>query len=393
MRLAVVILLVLASVRLTAQESGYSDTAHYVSYMLGDWDEVIALGKQARKQGVDHYYLRARNGYAYFMKGKYMDAAAEFRKAVAFNPYSDFAQTYAVWSQQESGLRSEALLTRAGMTVALRDSLKIAAPRFFDGLSLMGGYRFSTAGLFSGNGYQQKRIISGAPVAMLLLSHRFGARLMLDHGISYTNTTRLAGSVWQLGYVAQLGVQVAQGWSVKPAFSFNHWNTSDSISNEYGGALSVQFKARKVSFSGYGGMVQAFDEENYFGGLTFGWYPLSNLNLYSFTSFQYSYFTVRNGNPVVRQTIGGKVAKGLWLTGTYTWNRAVFHMMAHQATFADNALEPMQHSAALQALYSPKGAWGVHLTYTFEQRKTLLPNQEDYFFSYHGIIAGVQLKF
>lgn len=392
MRLAVVLLLVLASVRLTAQESGYSDTAHYAAYMLGDWNEVIALGKQARKQGVDHYYLRVRNGYAYYMQGKYMDAAEEFQKAVAFNPYSDFAQTYAIWSQQEAGLRSEALLTRANMPVALRDSLKIAAPRFFDGLSLTGGYRISSAGNYMGSD-GAKRIISGAPVAMLSLSHRFGRHVQLDHGISYTNTTRLIGSVWQVGYVAQVGVQVAQGWSVKPAFSFNHWNTTDSISNEYGGALSVQYKTRRVSFSGYGGMVQAFDEENYFGGVTLGWYPLSNLNLYSFTSFQYSYFTVRNGNPVLRQTIGGRIAKGTWLTGTYTWNRAVFHMMAHQATFADNALEPMQHSAALQALYSPKGTWGISLTYTFEQRKTLLPNNKDYIFYYHGIIAGVQLKF
>ena len=393
MRLAVVLLLVLASVRLTAQQSGYSDTAHYVSYMLGDWDEVIALGKQARKQGVDHYYLRVRNGYAYYMQGKYMDAAEEFQKAVAFNPYSDFAQTYAIWSQQEVGLRSETLLTRAKMTDALRDSLKIPAPKFFDGLNLTGGYRISNAGTYTGLGYTNARIISGAPMAALSLSHRLGNRISLDHGLSYVSAKRFYGSVWQLGYLAQVGIQLSQKWSIKPAFNYNYWNSGDSISSDLGGALSIQYKARRFSISGYGGMAQVFDEQNYFGGATFGWYPLSNLNLYSFTSFQYSYFTVRNGNPVLRQSIGGRVAKGLWLTGTYTWNRAVFHMMAHQATFADNAPEPLLHSAALQALYSPKGTWGISLTYTFEQRKILLPDGKDYYFFYNGLFAGVQLKF
>jgi hypothetical protein len=413
MRLAVVLLLVLASVRLTAQESGYSDTAHYVSYMLGDWDEVIALGKQARKQGVDHYYLRARNGYAYYMKGRYMDAAAEFRKAVAFNPYSDFAQTYAIWSQQESGLRSEALLTRAGMTVALRDSLKIAAPRFFDGLSIVGGYRFSTG----------DTLIGSAPVVALSMSHRLGSRVLFEHGASYMNVSRFYGDAWQVAYLAQLGVQLGPLWNVKGAFTANHWNAKrpsttgtfiDTSFTEFGAAISAQFRSRKIALNGYGGYLQgggvASDSlaaagantdvlEQVFAGLTLGWYPMSNLNLYTFSSVHYAHFLTRDAEVSLRQSVGGRIAKGTWLTATYTWNRPMFNMMAHQATFADNALEPLDHSASLQALYSPKGNWGISLTYSFESRRIRLPDTaigavpKDQTFNYHGIIAGVQLKF
>ncbi|MCF8257005.1 MAG: hypothetical protein K9J06_05605 [Flavobacteriales bacterium] len=411
------ILLVMMATQTKAQDAVYSDTAHYDYYMLGEWDEVIAHGKLARKQGVDHYYLRARNGYAYYMKGRYMAAAAEFQKAVAFNPYSDHAQTYLLWSQQAAGMRSESFLTMRKMPISLRNHLGVQGPKFFDGIAVSGGYRISTG----------DTLIGSTPVVALSLSHWLGSRLMLEHGVSYMNVERFYGDAWQVAYLAQLGLQLAPRWNVKGAFTANHWGTkqvltdgttTDSTYTEYGGALSLQWRTRRISLSGYGGYLQgggaANDSlvnttgaqgevlEQFFGGMTFGWYPLANLDLYSFTSVHYAHFLTRTAEISARQTIGGRIAKGTWLTATYTWNRPMFNMMGHQATFADNALEPLDHSASLQALYSPKGRWGISLTYSFEARRIRLPNEVDSpigatpqnaSFNYHGLFAGFQLKF
>lgn len=414
MRAAIALLLVMMAGQTKAQEAVYNDTVHYGYYMLGEWDEVIAHGKLARQQGVDHYYLRARNGYAYYMKGHYMAAAAEFQKALKFNPYSDHAQTYLLWSQQAAGMRSESFLTMRKMPASLREYLGAKGPRFFDGIAVSGGYRISTG----------DTLIGSAPVVALSMSHQFGSRLLFEHGVSYMNVARFYSDAWQVAYLGQMGTQLGPHWNVKGTFTANHWNTkrtatdgtiSDSTFTEFGGALSVQWRARRISVSGYGGYLQgggaANDSlvnttgatgevlEQFFGGLTFGWYPLANLDLFSFSSVHYAHFLTRTAEVSMRQTIGGRIAKGTWLTATYTYNRPMFNMMGHQATFADNALEPLDHSASLQALFSPKGTWGVSLTYGFEARRIRLLTETfgavptDKTFNYHGIFAGFQLKF
>jgi len=409
MRAAIaLLLLVMVAAQSKAQETDYSDTVHYGYYMLGEWDEVIAHGKLAREQGVDHYYLRARNGYAYYMKGRYMAAAAEFQKAVAFNPYSDHAQTYLLWSQQAAGMRSESFLTMRKMPASLLEHLGVQGPKFFDGFAVSGGYRYSTG----------DTTIGGTPVVAVSMSNWLNITrkwdVYFEHGVSYLHTQRFYGDAWQVAYLGQVALQLAPQWNVKGAFTANHWNTkrvgeaSDSSSAEFGGALSLQFRTRRVAVNIYGGVLESSTgytvrETNKnlatwgFGGLTFGWYPLANLNLYSFTSVHYSQFPLYEVLLAVRQTIGGRIAKGTWLTATYTWGRPMFNMMGHQATFADNALEPLDHSASLQALYSPKGKWGVSLTYTFEARRILLPSTEplpiDLHYNYHGLFAVFQLKF
>jgi hypothetical protein len=411
MRLAVILLFMVCASTATAQKGGYSDSAHYLHYMLGDWDKVIALGNDAKRQGISHYYVHTRSGYALYMKGRYMDAADEFRKAVRINAYPDFAQTWLLWSQLAAGMRSEAFVSRSKMPVSLRESIGAKNPKLFDGLSVTGGYRISTG----------DTLIGSTPVAALMLSHRFGSRLHLEHGVSYLSVPRFYGDAWQVSYLAQLGIQLHPKWSLRPAFTANHWNAersapdgsvTDSSFTEYGAALSLQWRTRRIALNAYGGYLQGGGADNdslaqfglanvleqYFGGLTFSWYPLANLDLYTLSSVHYSHFLTRDAEWSAQQTIGGRIAKGTWLTGTYTWGRPMFHMMSHRATFSDNALEPLDHSGSAKLLLSPKGTWGVSLTYSIESRRIRVPSSEtpvtfsDIAFLYHGIFAGFQLN-
>lgn len=403
MRLAVTVIFSLW-VGLACAQGGYSDSSHYVHYVLGDWDEVIALGKEAKRQGISNHYLHSRNGYALYMEGRYMAAAEEFRRAVRINPYPDFAQTWLLWSQQAAGMCSEAFLTRAKMSGAQRESIGAKGPKLLDGLSVTCGYRISTG----------DTLIGGTPVAALMLSHRFGSRLHLEHGASYLSVPRFYGDAWQVSYLAQLGIQLSPRWNIKPAFTANHWNTrnrttdTDSASTEFGAALSLQFRMKNVALNIYGGYLESSTGYTVgetgrnlatwgLGGITLGWYPLGNLNLYTFTSAHYSQFSYYEALVSARQTIGGRIFKGTWLTGTYTWGRPMFHMMGHRATFADNGLEPLDHSGSAQLLFSPKGTWGVSLTYSVESRRIRLPSSDpstfsDKVFLYHGIFAGFQLQ-
>ena len=54
------------------------DKQSYQLFLDGKWPELIQFSEEARKQGIDFFYLQARTGIAWYNLGKYRNAVPWF---------------------------------------------------------------------------------------------------------------------------------------------------------------------------------------------------------------------------------------------------------------------------------------------------------------------------
>lgn len=384
----IVILILIAAVSGYAQE--WSDKAQYDAYMNGDWEKVIELGKLANKAGADYYYVRYRNGYANFMLGKYFKAEKEFEKALTFNSADPFSKYYGYWSSVYAGNAATALVKTADMTTSEKDTFKVSGPKFFNGISLIGGYRISTSKNFlqqdlPGGLRASINPPSSMPYVSLFLNHQIGKRLTLNHGVNYleqyrpgipspTGTENL--KVWQIGYLASLSIQAAKHTTVTPSFGMQYWESNGSKVYDLSTSLSVRQQFGNVHATLIGGFYQDTDTNNYMVGGSLMWYPLHNQKLFSITSGGYN-FGGDAPNPFIHQTIGGNVFKRFWLRSSFTWNNRVIAFEDVALDFANNSSDRLNWLWSLSPSYYPIDKLGISLTYSVESRQFYLPGVPD----------------
>ncbi len=395
---------------LFAHSQEWSDKAQYDAYMKGDWKEVVELGKLAKKVDADYYYIRARNGYANFMLGKFFKAEKEFEKALKFNSSDAFAKRYGYWSSVYAGNASTALVKTGSMTSAERDSFKVVMPKFFNGISFIGGYRVSTSKEFTvtlpGGLTAATNPPSSMPYVSLFLNHQIGKRLTLNHGISYLKQSRpgppsptgtRSFKVWQVGYLASLSVQATKHTTITPSFGMQYWQSNGSKVFDLSATVAVRQQFGNLHATLIGGYFQDTDTNKYMVGTSLMWYPLSNQKLYSITSGGYN-IGGDAPNPFVRQTIGGNVFKKAWLRTSFTWNNRVIAFEDVGLDFANNSTDRLRWMWSLTPSYYPIEKLGVSLTYSIESRQFYLPSPSDGVafsenYNFHSFYVGLNYNF
>lgn len=416
MRGAIIVISLLFAMVARSQE--WSDQAQYNAYMKGDWKEVIRLGKLAKKSGADYYYIRARNGYANFMLGRYIKAENEFQKALTFNSSDPFSKRYGYWSSIYSGSLASALIVSEKLTQAEKDTFQVIRPKWLNGMSVIGGYRLSAAKTFTVDLPGQMTATLDAPSSMpyvsLFLNHQLGTRVALNHGVNYLSQTRpgqpsISGTpnipVWQIGYLASLSVQVAKHTTVTPSFVMQYWESGGSKVYDLSASLAVRQQFGNVSVTAIGGYFQDTDTNKYMVGGSLTWYPLHNQKLYSITSAGYN-FGGSAPNPFIYQTIGGNVAKRFWLRTSFTWNNRVVSFEDISLGFANNSSDRLLWMWSLTPTYYPIDRWGISLTYSVENRlfyrsgeANLLPLGEpatgglSEHYNFHSFYVGLNYNF
>lgn len=381
--ITIISILILAS---SAQAQEWSDKAHYDAYMQGDWKKVIELGKKAKKAGADYYYIRARNGYANFMLGKYFKAEKEFEKALKFNASDAFAKRYGYWSSVYAGNSATALLKTKSMSPAEKDTIKTIKPKWINAITLIGGYRISTPEKFTINLPGQLTadlyVPSNMPYVSLFFNHQLGKRLTLNHGLNYLSQTQPGApsptgvskgiDVWQVGYMASLSVQVAKHTTITPSFIMQYWESGGNRVYDLSATLAVRQQFGNMNATLIGGYYQDTDTNKYMVGGALTWYPLNNLKFYSITSGGYN-FGGDVPNPFVRQTVGGNVFKRLWLRSSFTWNNRVIAFEDVGLDFANNSSDRLNWLWSLTPTYYPLDKFGISLTYAVEARQLYRP--------------------
>ncbi|MCF8276237.1 MAG: tetratricopeptide repeat protein [Flavobacteriales bacterium] len=392
MRSAVVTLLfVLFALLGHSQE--WSDKAQYDAYMKGDWQQVIELGKLARKAGADYYYIRVRNGYANYQLGRFHQAEKEFEKALEFNSGDVFSKRYSYWSSYYAGNVSTALVKSGQMSPPEQDTIQVIKPKFFTAISALGGYRVSTSQNFVGN----------MPYVSAYLDHQIGKRITLHHGVSYLNQTRtsfinrLNSTVWQVGYLATVGIQVAKHTTIAPSFVMQYWQTDGFKVYDLSATLAVRQQFGNMNTTLIGGYFQDTDTTKYMVGGSFTWYPLHNLKLYSITSGGYN-FGGAAPNPFVKQTIGGQLFKKVWLSSSFNWNHQVLVFEDIGLDFANNSVDRLNWKWSLSPVFYPLPKLALSLTYSIESRQYYrlgelgIANISDPY-NFHSFYVGLNYNF
>lgn len=392
MRSGLVVISMLLLVRLSFGQT-WSDSEQYSAYMKGDWKKVVSLGKLAKKQGADYYYIRARNGYAYYQLGKYKRAEREFEKALKFSSVDPFSLRYGYWSSVLAGNAATALVKTTRMTQAERDTFEVIRPKAFTGISLVGGYRVSTS----------QNVVGNMPYVAFYLGHQIGKRISINHGISYLNQQRGVNFyapkslVWQIGYLISVGVQVAEHTTVAPSFAIQHWQTTSTQASDLFATLAVRQQLGCVNFTAIGGYFSDSDTNRYVVGGSLSWFPLGNNKLYSITSGGYN-FGGRQPNPFFTQTIGGRMFKRGWIRGTFSWNQQVMSFEDITIDFANNSIDRINWRIGATPTFYPIDPLGISLTYAvesrlyFQKRSELTPVISDNY-NIHSFYLGLNYTF
>jgi hypothetical protein len=80
-----------------------ANTQTYEAILNSDWDQVISLGKEAKENGHDFFYLNLRLGIAFYRKAKYFRAKASLREAYIQNARDTTLLYYSSWNSLALG--------------------------------------------------------------------------------------------------------------------------------------------------------------------------------------------------------------------------------------------------------------------------------------------------
>lgn len=372
-----IVVFYLAATQLLAQE-GFSDAEQYDAYQKGDWETVIEEGKLAKKAGVDYYYIRARNGYAYMMKGNYRRAEKELDKALKFNGSDAFAKRYAYWSAVYSGKERGGLVRAAKFTEEQKKAWEVRAPKLLRQINLLGGYRISSS----------SNIIGNMPYIQGGFGSELGNRLTLDHSVSYLNYVWRGSSVWQVGYMAGLGIQVGKNTTAKVGFLMQHWESGLFSVYDLGFTGAVRQSIGLVDLTLFGGYMEQTSDVIGQAGLSATIYPFGNQKLFTSTTFSGTIApTSRYG--VLKQSITGKLVKDLWLSGTFVFNNEVIPFEDINFNFSNTNSDVLNWRATVTPVYYIKKKYGISLSYSAESRTEAVSQQN---YNYHSFYLGFNVK-
>ncbi|MCI0473212.1 MAG: hypothetical protein L0Y76_06495, partial [Ignavibacteria bacterium] len=322
--LKIMLLVVVFPVFLSAQQEKYNatiDAKTYELFMRSDWENLKETGHNAIDKGIDFYYLRLRMGISYYSQENYMSAIPHFEKALYFRSKDTLALEYLYYSYLFSGNKSDANVTAEKFPPHLKEKVGYTSPGFVSGLYTEGGYTFVPG---FNNIVNKNRTTPENPALKyklpeneiyvnLSLIHSFGNRVKYFHGLSSitVNSSLINNSlsqpvketnqtVNQLEYYGRLSADPGKYFGLFASLHYLHI----SIENAVPPPQYIPPSRRSTNSTVYNEFVYSAGASKRFGNfepgisllysnlsggnqnqaaLTFAYYPLGNLNLYSVT--------------------------------------------------------------------------------------------------------------
>ncbi|MBA4410275.1 MAG: hypothetical protein Q8S54_18340 [Bacteroidota bacterium] len=176
------------------------DKRSYDLFEEKKWDELIQFSEEARKQGIDFFYLQARTGIAWYNQGKYRNSADWFLKAYANDKSFEWLQEYVYYSLVYSGRYLEAVKFAPFFSDAMKKKIgfhDIGVTR----LAFETGYSFNpdfetlktrafSAEVNLGGDYGEGYFLKNYTFQSLDLSHRVAPNFTLNHNLTYIGVNR-----------------------------------------------------------------------------------------------------------------------------------------------------------------------------------------------------------
>ncbi|MFT5919894.1 MAG: hypothetical protein ACI9FU_001708, partial [Granulosicoccus sp.] len=219
---------------------------------------------------------------------------------------------------------------------------------------------------------------------------------------SYLSVSRNDSAVWQIGYLAQVGIQATKTTTIRPFFLMQYWELGSNWESggysvyDLGAGISVRQRIGNVDISVFGGYMERTLDRLYQAGLTFSWFPLGNASLYIHTS---NSIIGGDGTTVFssRETIGGNIYKGLWLSSTFVYKNELIPFEAGAVNFSNTSLDELQWKLTTTMSYLFDNSWSMSANYSVESREYIpsdynLPGTGGSYY-HHGLFVGLTKKF
>ena len=381
------------------------DSTSYALFLKQDWKTLISYGKNAKKEGINFYYLKVRMGIAYFKDGKMLTAMKYLEEAYELNQYDVVVQDYLYWTYRYTGMFLESDIFYEKMDETLKASLnhklKIVSAIDIGVVATNNSDYDAMLGDSNDDELSNSRIIpENYQLFTLGLNHRFSKSTNFYHRVTvmpfssvlqqniessinnssfqgtetryYADATFTLGSKWYLD--AYLGLFFGNFdeldiTSETPVSSSEKTTYTDVL---FGASVSKSCyyirNSANVSYSNLG-------EFNQFQlGYTLSLYPLGNTLLVPFGSIQYQNESVDSSNESRVVYSGGLSLNTKDVTLTAYFNSGEMHNFNtnNGAVIYNQSAMGLNEYGAILRLYLKKAT--IKVGYSFM-------NMEDYYFS------------
>lgn len=289
----------------------------YELYLQGRWKELIRYSEEARRQGIDFFYLKVRTGIAFYNLKKYRTASEWFLKAWEDEQEFTWLQEYLYYSLLYAGREAEAFRAAGSFSTDIQQKIGFSGNKITrvaletgygynpDLVRLTGAPHDSDAG--TGTDYGEAFYLKNYHFGSFDLSHRITPGLSLFHSLTYMGINREERIDWygrnmfdsrtnQLQYFMNPLVVVGKKIYLSPSlcliigdFSYYSGEFIGSYPEFIPSAISYQDLVFSVSTWSHFGNFSPGGEINYatlgeagFSQYSFWvtYYPLSNARLY-----------------------------------------------------------------------------------------------------------------
>ncbi len=183
-----------------------TDKKSYQLFTEKKWDELIQFSTEARKQGIDFFYLQVRTGIALYNQEKYRKASSFFLKAWENDKSFEWLQEYVYYSLIYSGRGIEASSNSLYYSRALKKKIGFIN-HGITRLAYEGGYstnafygdlstRSFAEELNIGSDYGEGYFLKDYSFHAIDLSHRVTQNLSINHNFTFINLNRQAFVDW-----------------------------------------------------------------------------------------------------------------------------------------------------------------------------------------------------
>lgn len=350
-RIGIVILLILATNALSAQENlNYPkvDSVTYALFQQQEWGQLINYAELARKQGIDFFYLKARTGIAWYNLGKYRKAAEWFLKASENDPSPDWLQEYLYYSLAFSARKTEAQKYAAGFYPAVRKKIGLIS-KGVTRAGIEAGYSYNPsfenlksrdfAGEVSlGTDYGEGYFLKDYRFQSFDLSHRAGSNLSINHNFTHLGVNRETVVNWveqtsspvrldQYQYYINPVWVAGKKWNISPSLNFI-FGKGDLYAGWLNSNSERNYSTTKVNYTDVVFSTSVWsDFGNFSPGAEYNtgklndigftqisawtiWYPFSNANLYLIPKAYFQSKSTGGGLKYIATGISGGFVSG-----------------------------------------------------------------------------------
>lgn len=383
------------------------DEATYRHWANQEWDDLINIGNEAIKSGIDFYYLRYRLGIAWYEKKNYQKASRHFQATRDMNPSDDTLNEYLYYSFVFSGWPYEASALKNRFTNRQKRVIGLGQSDFLKQLyasySYQSGASDSAIGRFDtsvqAQGYQT--ISRGYHLFNLGAEHRVSDRMWLHHSYThiqkevfrYINSEAIqeidpSKNFWLNQYYLGAAILLRPRTDVK--FGIHYLNTlhyEDTLVTGPGRPRMVSTSFTDHSFVGFASLNRRFDRfstgiTSYIGNLNEATQfqqdlrltltPFGNPNLYSTSVITFQSESLSEDSRqefIFDQTIGLKIYNRIWAEAGITFGD-VLNVMRDEGvvTFYDPDIIKNKMEFRLYALLTNR--MQIRLNTTFYDRES-----------------------